>query len=95
VISNELRDFRLGGAELPAHSKHVEKRARTCGAAFHTLRRNVLDATNAFALLSTTLASWPACQTMRCRCCARPQPEDGRDGYKISLHSPSYTPVLQ
>ena len=96
VIDHELRDFRLGGAELPAHKKarlkHVRERAAQLSTRF---AENVLDATNAFALFiddRTKLAGLPedALQMLR-----EAAAEDGRSGYKITLHSPSYTPVLQ
>jgi len=96
VISNELRDFRLGGAELPAHKKARLKNVRERAAQLSTrFAENVLDATNAFALFiddAGKLAGMPddALQMLR-----ETAAEDGRDGYKITLHSPSYTPVLQ
>ena len=96
VISNELRDFRLGGAELPAHKQARLKNVRERAAQLSTrFAENVLDATNAFALFiddAGKLAGMPddALQMLR-----EAAAEDGRDGYKISLHSPSYTPVLQ
>src|SRR5512141_3169876 len=49
VIENELRDFRLGGAELPADRKARFKELREREAQVSTrFAENVLDATNAF-----------------------------------------------
>jgi len=96
VLSNELRDFRLGGAELPAHKKARLKNVRERAAQLSTrFAENVLDATNAFELFiddASKLAGLPddALEMLR-----EAAAEDGRDGYKITLHSPSYTPVLQ
>jgi oligopeptidase A len=96
VIRNELRDFRLGGAELPAHKKARLKQVRERAAQLSTrFAENVLDATNAFALFiddAGKLAGMPddALQMLR-----EAADEDGRTGYKITLHSPVYTPVLQ
>jgi oligopeptidase A len=96
VIENELRDFRLGGAELPAHKKARLKQVRERAAQLSTrFAENVLDATNDFALFvddATQLAGLPddALQMLR-----EAAAEDGRTGHKITLHSPSYSPVLQ
>ena len=53
IIDNELRDFRLGGAELPADKKaRVQAScARSCDKLSSRFSDNVLDATNAFARL--------------------------------------------
>jgi len=52
IIDNELRDFRLGGAELPADKKarfmEVQEALSALSSRFSD---NVLDATNAFALV--------------------------------------------
>jgi oligopeptidase A len=96
VIGNELRDFRLGGAELPTHKKVRLKRVRERAAQISTrFAENVLDATNAFTLFiddPRKLAGMPedALQLLH-----EAAAEDGRSGYLITLHSPSYTPVLQ
>ena len=51
VIENELRDFRLGGAELPAEKKarflQIQEELSALGSRFND---NLLDATNAFVL---------------------------------------------
>ena len=50
VIENELRDFRLGGAELPAEKKQRFTEIREKLSALSSrFSDNVLDATNAFA----------------------------------------------
>ena len=96
VIENELRDFRLGGAELPAHKKARLKLVRERAAQLSTrFAENVLDATNAFELFiedRSRLAGVPDDAREMLREAAA---ENGREGYKITLHSPSYTPVLQ
>ena len=51
VVENELRDFRLGGAELAADKKDRFKKIRERESQVSTrFAENVLDATNAFAL---------------------------------------------
>jgi oligopeptidase A len=96
VIDNELRDFRLGGAELPPTQKMRLKQVRERAAQLSTrFAENVLDATNAFALFvddPALLAGVPddALQMLREAAAA-----DGRSGHKLTLHYPSYTPVMQ
>jgi oligopeptidase A len=96
VVENELRDFRLGGAELPP-----EKKAR-----FMTIRAklselssrfsdNLLDATNAFAhhVADTgELAGIPQDVLQAAREAAE---AESKPGWKFTLHAPSYLPVMQ
>ena len=52
VIDNELRDFRLGGAELPSEEKARFKQIlEKLAASSSKFNDNVLDATNAFQLI--------------------------------------------
>jgi oligopeptidase A len=95
VIENELRDFRLGGAELPADRKARFKELCEREAQVTTrFAENVLDATNAFALYvddAKALAGVPAdaVETF-----AEAAAAEGRTGYKISLQYPSYAAVV-
>lgn len=96
IVENELRDFRLGGAELPP-----ERRAR-----FMTIRENLsrlssrfsdnlLDATNAFAHYVSDeagLAGIPDDVRQAARVAAQ---AEGKPGWKFTLHAPSYVPVMQ
>ena len=51
IVENELRDFRLGGAELPENDKPRFKAIQEELSAFSAkFEENLLDATNAFAL---------------------------------------------
>src|SRR3954465_14747840 len=52
VIDNELRDFRLGGAELPAAEKtRFKATSEKLASLSSRFNDNVLDATNAFELI--------------------------------------------
>jgi len=96
IVEHELRDFRLGGAELPA-----DKKAR-----FLALREklsklesrfsdNLLDATDAFTHYvedKTTLAGIPDDVLQAAQEAAQ---HDGKPGWKLTLHAPSYQPVMQ
>jgi oligopeptidase A len=64
VIDNELRDFKLSGAELPdddkARFKAIQEELATLTASFDD---HVLDATNAYALYVDDPSASPACPT--------------------------------
>ncbi|HEY7760383.1 MAG TPA: M3 family metallopeptidase [Burkholderiales bacterium] len=96
IIDNELRDFRLGGAELPperkARFKAIRARLDELSSRFND---NVLDATNAFGHVVTDpaqLAGIPADVLEAARAAAQ---ADGKEGWKFTLHMPSYLPVMQ
>ncbi len=96
IVENELRDFRLGGAELPAEQKarfgELQEELAQLGTRFS---ENLLDSTNAFALHLTDekeLAGVPADVLESAR---RAAEADGRAGWKLTLHAPCYVPVTQ
>jgi len=96
VVEHELRDFRLGGAELPAGKKtrflEIREQLSALSSRFSD---NLLDATNAFAHYvadETGLAGIPADIVETAREAAQ---QDGQPGWKFTLHAPSYLPVMQ
>ena len=96
VIENELRDFRLGGAELPAARKQrfktVQEELANLSATFDD---NVLDATNDWALIVDTesmLVGIPADVVAEAKAAAE---ADGKPGWKLTLRMPCYLPVMQ
>ncbi|HEU0199197.1 MAG TPA: M3 family metallopeptidase, partial [Burkholderiaceae bacterium] len=96
VIANELRDFRLGGAELaPPHKARLREIRERQSALSTRFAENVLDATNDFALYLDTpaqLAGVPPDQLLMYREAAA---NEEHTGYKVTLHFPSYYPVMQ
>ena len=96
IVDNEIRDFRLSGAELPAQKKLrfaaiAEELARLAT----RFSENLLDATNAFALHvedRARLAGIPEDVLETARAAAD---KDGRTGWKFSLQAPSYVPFMQ
>ncbi len=96
VVENELRDFRLGGAELPPADKERLRAIRERQSQLSTrYAENVLDATNPFELLiddASRLAGVPDDTLQMLREAAQ---ADGKAGYKLTLHAPSYLPILQ
>jgi oligopeptidase A len=96
VIDIELRDFRLGGAELPQPGKERLRAIRERQSQLSTrFAENVLDATNAFELLvddAGRLAGVPDDTLQMLREAAQ---AEGKPGYKLTLRAPSYLPVVQ
>ncbi len=95
ALSNAMRDFVLSGAELQGEAK----------ARFQTLQElqadlgqkfseHVLDATDGYAYLASAeeLDGVPDDVKQAARAAAQ---AEGKDGHKLTLHFPSYFPVLQ
>lgn len=96
IIDNAIRDFRLGGAELPAEKKERFAQIQEQQAALSTkFSENVLDATNDYELLITDaarLAGLPEDVQQAAQASAE---KAGKSGYRFTLHFPSYFPILQ
>jgi oligopeptidase A len=96
IVENELRDFRLGGAELRAESKTRFKAiCEELSKLSSRFSDNVLDATNAFAHYindEAGLAGLPADAREAAREAAQ---AENKQGWKFTLHAPSYLPVMQ
>jgi oligopeptidase A len=96
IVEHELRDFRLGGAELPADKKIRFSEIREKSSALSSrFSDNVLDATNAFAHYvedAKEIAGIPDDVLHAARHAAQ---QDGRPGWKFTLHAPSHNPVMQ
>ena len=96
IVENEIRDFRLSGAELSQDKKQrfaaiSEELARLAT----KFSENVLDATNAFSLCVedwSELAGIPEDVIDAARAAAD---KDGKSGWKFSLQAPSYVPFMQ
>jgi len=96
IVENAVRDFRLGGAELPPAKKQRFAEIQEQHAAVSTrFSENVLDATNDYKLLvedERELAGIPEDVKQAARAAAE---QDGKAGWQFTLHFPSYFPVLQ
>ncbi|MDB5727268.1 MAG: family metallopeptidase, partial [Noviherbaspirillum sp.] len=96
IIDNALRDFRLGGAELPDDKKARYAEIQEKQAALSTkFSENVLDATNDYALFiedEAELSGLPDDAKQAARNAAE---RDGKPGFKFTLHFPSFFPILQ
>jgi oligopeptidase A len=96
IVENDLRDYRLGGAELEPRDKRrfgeIQEELAALEAKFS---ENLLDATNAFSALIADrgeLLGVPEDVLEAAKEAAR---QDGQEGWKFTLHAPSYGPVMQ
>ncbi len=96
IVDNELRDFRLGGAELPEADKPrfmaIQEELSKHSAKFE---ENLLDATNAWSKFiedESELAGLPDDAKAMFREMAE---ADGKSGFKLNLQAPSFMPILQ
>ncbi|NIA00322.1 M3 family metallopeptidase [Massilia sp. CCM 8734] len=96
IVDNALRDFRLGGAELPESKKERFAAIQEQHASISTrFSENVLDATNDYKLTveeEADLAGLPDDVKQAARAAAE---KDGKAGWQFTLHFPSYFPILQ
>ncbi len=96
IIENALRDFRLGGAELPDAQKSRFAEIQEQQAALSTkFSENVLDATNAYELLVDDVARLAGLPDDVIQAAQASAEKAGKTGYRFTLHFPSYFPVLQ
>ncbi len=95
-VDNDLRDYRLGGAELaPEEKRRFAEIQEELAALEAKFSENLLDATNAFSLLITDredLLGVPEDVLEAAREAAR---KEGQEGWKFTLHAPSYGPLMQ
>ncbi len=90
VLENEIRDFRLSGAELdPAQKKELEAINLELSELANRFSQNLLDATNAYELIlddEADVAGMPESDLAA----ARFEDEKGRVHYRFTLQIPSY-----
>jgi len=96
IVDNEVRDFRLSGAELAEEQKprfkEIQEELAALAAKFS---ENLLDATNAHAEWvqdKVGLAGLPDDVKAAARAAAE---KDGKPGWKFTLQAPAYIPVMQ
>ncbi len=96
LVENTLRDFRLGGAELPDDRKKafadIQEKTATLSTRF---AENVLDATNHFELLVTDGKDLAGLLEDVCQMARSAAEAEQKAGWKFTLHFPSYLPVMQ
>lgn len=96
ITENELRDFRLSGADLPDDKKArfleiQEELSKVCS----RFSDNILDATNDFSLLIEDKAELSGIPADDLQAAAEAAQAAGKKGWLFTLKAPSYMPVLQ
>src|SRR5882672_6211993 len=96
IVENSLRDYRLGGAELPPGKKarfaEIQEELAALEARFS---ENLLDATNAFSEVVLDQADLLGIPEDVLRAAQEAARREGREGWKLTLQAPSYGPVMQ
>lgn len=96
TIENDLRDFRLAGAELGSDDKsrlkEVEEELASLAARFED---NVLDVTNDYALYTEDANELAGVPQDVLAVAGEAAAKDGHSGWKLTLHRPCYQPLLQ
>lgn len=96
LLEKTLREFRRNGADLPAETKaRVESIRVELAQLGNTFQNNLLDGTNAFELVvddEEGLAGLPPSALRAARASAESK---GRDGYRFTLHLPSFSAVMK
>ncbi|MEW5789670.1 MAG: M3 family metallopeptidase [Pseudomonadota bacterium] len=96
IVDNELRDFRLGGAELPEADKPrfmaIQEELSKLSAKFE---ENLLDATNAWSKLITDEAQLAGLPEDAKAMFQEMAQAAGQAGWKLNLQAPSFLPVMQ
>ena len=96
IVENELRDFRLGGAELSDEKKArflaIQEEQAALSSKFS---ENILDATNAFSLYIENEKELSGIPADVLQTAAEAAQKDAKPGWKFTLHAPSYLPLLQ
>ena len=96
IVDNELRDFRLGGAELPEADKPrfmaIQEELSKLSAKFE---ENLLDATNAWSKFIDDEAQLDGLPDDAKAMFREMAEAEDKPGFKLNLQAPSFLPILQ
>lgn len=96
VLENNLRDFVLGGAELPEKEQATFAQLQTEAAQLSAqFSQNVLDATDAFSLYFDNADELKGIPEDALAMFAAAAQAENKTGYKIGLQMPHYLAVIQ
>ena len=96
IIANEVRDFKLGGAELANEQKiRFKAISEELSKLASKFEENVLDTTNEYALYVEDVAELAGMPEDVLQTALESAKTDDKAGYKFTLHFPSYLPALQ
>lgn len=95
IINNEVRDFKLGGAELPAEQKArfkiISEELSKLGSKFE---ENIMDNTNDFKYVVEKVEDLTGLPADAIQAAATAAKAAKESGYLFTLHAPSLLPVL-
>jgi len=96
IVENELRDFRLGGAELPEEQKkrylEIQERLAELSSRFSD---NLLDATNDYTWVVGDRDELSGLPEDALQAAHEEAQKAGKSGWLFTLKAPSYLPVMQ
>ena len=96
IIENELRDFRLGGSELPENKKarylEIQERLSELSSRFSD---NLLDATNDYTLVIESRDELSGLPEDVLQTAQETAQAASKTGWLFTLKAPSYVPVMQ
>jgi oligopeptidase A len=96
IIDNEIRDFKLGGAELPPAQKQRFKQIQEQLSKLTTkFEENIMDTVDAFQHIEADTAHLSGIPQDALAAAKQAAETVGQSGYLFTLHFPSYMPVLQ
>ncbi|MSQ80097.1 MAG: M3 family peptidase [Candidatus Methylopumilus sp.] len=96
IINNVLREFKLGGVELNTNDKARFKTIQGKLAKLSTqFEENILDATNQFSLFVIDINELKGIPEENIKKAREDALKEKKEGYKFTLHFPSYLPVMQ
>ena len=96
IIRKEVRDFKLGGAELPADKKvRFKEIAEALSKIGSKFEENILDNTNDFKHFVTEKSELTGIPEDALQAAADAAKAENKEGWLFTLHFPSYMPVLQ
>ncbi len=96
IVDNEIRDFKLGGAELPAAQKQRFKQIQEQLSKLTTkFEENIMDTVDTFQHIETDATNLSGLPQDAITAAQQAAETAGKSGYLFTLHFPSYMPVLQ
>ena len=96
IINHEVRDFKLGGAELPADQKaRFKEISEQLSKLSSKFEENIMDNTSDFTHIVETADALAGLPADAIEAAADAAKAAGKTGYQFSLHYPSYLPVMQ
>ncbi|HSR02115.1 MAG TPA: M3 family metallopeptidase, partial [Methylophilaceae bacterium] len=96
IINHEVRDFKLGGAELPKPQKALFKDiSEQLSKLSSKFEENIMDNTNDFKHIVDHVDALVGIPADVVEAAAESAKAEGKSGYLFTLHFPSYLPVMQ